>query len=108
MSHLKLSLLFRNAYRIAGSFNNFHGRLTTIFYLLSDDKVGSTPRFKPGSKAKPSQMEVVDDDEVTEVAVSDASGNVPGSSQHTPLRGVSNQVKRKAGEVFSGSSSKKK
>ncbi len=66
---------------------------------MSDDKVGSTPRFKPGSKAKPSQMEV-DDDEVTEVAVSDAGGTDPGSSQHTPLHGVLNQVKRKAGEVF--------
>ena len=107
MNHLELSLIFRNAYRIAGSFNNFHGRLTTIFHLLSDDKVGSTPRFKPGSKAKPSQMEVADDD-VTEVVVSDASGTGPGTSQHTPLRGISNQVKRKAGEVFSGSSSKKK
>jgi hypothetical protein len=72
-----------------------------IFYILSDDKVGSTPRFKPGSKAQPAQMEV-DDDEVTEVTVPG------GSSQHTPLCGVSNQVKRKAGELFSGSSSKKK
>jgi len=74
-----------------------------IFHILSDDKVGSTPCFKPGSKAQPAQMEV-DDNEVTEVAVPEAEG----SSQHTPLRGVSNQVKRKAGELFSGSSSKKK
>jgi hypothetical protein len=99
----KSVLLFRRAYRIAGSFNNFHGRLSVIFYILSDDKVGSTPRFKPGSKAKPAQMEV-DDDEVTEVVVPEPGG----SNQHTPLRGVSNQVKRKAGELFSGSSSKKK
>jgi hypothetical protein len=100
-----LFLLYRRAYRIAGSFNNFHGRLSTIFFILSDDKVGSTPRFKPGSKAK---LMEVDDDEVTEVAVSEAGGSSSGTNQHTPLRGVSNQVKRKAGELFSGSSSKKK
>jgi hypothetical protein len=46
----------------------------------------------------------VGDDEVTEVAAPEATG----SNQHTPLRGVTNQVKRKAGELFSGSSSKKK
>jgi hypothetical protein len=47
----------------------------------------------------------MDDDEVTEVVAEEG-----GSSQHTPLRGVTYQVKRKAGEVFSrsGSSSKKK
>jgi hypothetical protein len=80
-----------------------------IFHILSDDKVGSTPRFTPGSKAKPSQMEV-DDDEVTEVTEA-AEGNVAGeggSSKHTPLLGVSHQVKRKAGQLFSGSASKKK
>ena len=81
-----------------------------IFHILSDDKVGSTPRFAPGSKAKPSQMEVDDDDEVTEVTEA-AEGNIAGegsSSKHTPLRGVSHQVKRKAGQLFSGSASKKK
>jgi hypothetical protein len=98
--------LCRRAYRIAGSFNNFHGRLSVIFYILLDDKVGSTPRFAPGSKAKPVQMEV-DDNEVTEVSEVGTDAG-PGSSKHTPLRGATNQVKRKAGELFSGSSSKKK
>jgi hypothetical protein len=100
------SPFFRKAYRIAGSFNNFHGRLSIIFHILSDDKVGSTPRFAPGSKAKPIEMEV-DDNEVTEVIATEEGG----SSKHTPLRGVSHQIKRKAGQLFSGSSpsaSKKK
>ncbi len=84
-----------------------------IFHILSDDKVGSTPRFAPGSKAKPSQMDVDDDIEVTEVsAASEEAAAVPGgsggSTKHTPLRGVTHQVKRKAGQVFSGSASKKK
>jgi hypothetical protein len=102
-------LYCRRAYRIAGSFNNFHGRLSVIFHILSDNKVGSTPRFAPGSKAKPTQM-AVDDDEVTEVSEA-AVGTAAGSgstSKHTPLRGVTHQVKRKAGELFSGSTSKKK
>jgi hypothetical protein len=46
----------------------------------------------------------VDDDEVTEVSEA-GSGS---ASKHTPLRGVTPQVKRKAGEIFSGSTSKKK
>ncbi len=94
-----ICIFIRHAYRLAGSFNNFHGRLTAIFYLLSDDKVGSTPRFAPGSKAKSSDMEV---DEVEVLAAQGTSGTV----QHTPLRGL--QQKRKAaGEVFSGSSASK-
>ncbi len=105
---LKSYTFSRRAYRIAGSFNNFHGRLSVIFHVLSDDKVGSTPRFAPGSKAKPTEMEIDDAEvEVTEVVTSEGGG----SSKHTPLRGVSHQVKRKAGQVFSGSSpsaSKKK
>jgi hypothetical protein len=92
------------AYRLAGSFNNFHGRLTTIFHLLSDDKVGSTPRFAPGSKANPDtsmEVETVDDvsDEVVEVA-EDAP------AKHTPSRGISGQLKRKAGQLFSGTDQK--
>ncbi len=86
---------------MAGSFNNFHGRLTAIFYILSDDKVGSTPRFAPGSKADKanhdSAMEVEPaDDEVVEVSDE-------GTSKRTPLRGVPNPIKRKAGQLFSGS-----
>jgi hypothetical protein len=80
--------------------------LSVIFHLLSDDKVGSTPRFAPGSKAKPAVMEV-DDDEVTEVVVSGEDS----ASKHTPLRGATSSIKRKAGQLFSGSdgsASKKK
>jgi len=61
--------------------------------------VGSTPRFAPGSKAKPIDMEV-DTDEI-EVVEAD------GSAKHTPLRGVQHTIKRKAGELFSGSSASK-
>jgi hypothetical protein len=80
--------------------------LSVIFHILSDDKVGSSPRFAPGSKAKPVEMEI-DDDDITEVAVSEEGS----ASKHTPLRGVTSSVKRKAGQLFSGSSgsvSKKK
>ncbi len=36
---------------MSSSFNNFHGRLRSLFHVLSDDHVGSTPRFAPGSLA---------------------------------------------------------
>ncbi len=51
-----------------------------------------------------------DDDEITEVteAEQDKAAGEGSSSKHTPLRGVSHQVKRKAGQLFSGSASKKK
>jgi hypothetical protein len=64
--------------------------------------VGSTPRFAPGSKAKPVEMEVDNTDEVSEVIAPEEEG----SSKHTPLRGI-NPVKRKAGQLFSGSSQEK-
>jgi hypothetical protein len=36
---------------MSSSFNNFHGRLRSLFHVLSDDHLGSTPRFAPGSLA---------------------------------------------------------
>jgi hypothetical protein len=67
---------------MSSSFNNFHGRMKSIFHVLSDDKFGSTPRFAPGSKATKDgndmEVEVVED--------------IPG----TPKSGAS---KRKAAEA---------
>jgi hypothetical protein len=41
------TLLSRAAYLLARSFN-FQGRVKKIFYVLTDDKIGSGPRLKPG------------------------------------------------------------
>lgn len=40
--------LRRSAYRLASSFN-FRGRLKQLFYVLTDDKIGSGPRPAPHS-----------------------------------------------------------
>jgi hypothetical protein len=68
---------------MAGSFNNFHGRLKQWFHVLSDDKLGSTPRFKPGSLAT-KDVDVV---EINDDAMDDRG---------TP--GTPKSVKRKASE----------
>jgi hypothetical protein len=36
---------------MSSSFNNFHGGLRSLFHVLSDDHIGSMPRFAPGSLA---------------------------------------------------------
>jgi hypothetical protein len=48
--------LLRLAYRLAGSFN-FRGRLRQLFYVLTDDKIGSGPRPAPHSLQNPDQPE---------------------------------------------------
>jgi hypothetical protein len=63
-------------------FNNFHGRLKQLFHVLTDDKIGSTPRFLPGSQVArqkdPEEMDVV-------VVEDQNSGDTPG----TPRSGTS-------------------
>jgi hypothetical protein len=94
---MQCNFISRQAYRIAGSFNNFHGRLHSLFYVLSDDRMGSMPRFAPGSLARRKfAMEV--DPEV--IVVSEDNPVVPGnSSGRTPAtpRGLVGS-KRKAGD----------
>jgi hypothetical protein len=43
--------LFRSAHLLASSFN-FQGRVRKLFYVLTDDKIGSGPRLRPGVLAK--------------------------------------------------------
>jgi hypothetical protein len=69
------------AYRLCLSFNNFHGKLRQLFHVLSDDKVGSAPRFLPGSLAQRKTGEEEMDVEVVEDS-SQAHGTPrPGSSK---------------------------
>jgi hypothetical protein len=67
--------------------------MRSIFFILSDDNIGSTPRFAPGSQVQP----ITIDDEM------ETSGN----EQVSASPGLSNQLKRKAGDLFSGSSIQK-
>jgi hypothetical protein len=62
------------AYRLCLSFNNFHGKLRQLFHVLSDNKVGSAPRFQPGSLAQCRK-----DDEDMDVEVVEDLGQAPGT-----------------------------
>ncbi len=62
------------AYRLYLLFNNFHGKLRQLFHVLSDDKVGSAPRFQPGSLAHRKK-----DEEDMDVEVVEDLGQAPGT-----------------------------
>ncbi len=80
--------------------------MRSMFYVLSDDHIGSTPKFAPGSQVKPSEHHAGDaaetDDVVVDMELSAGNGATPKA--HTPLTGLSQQLKRKSGDVFSGTS----
>jgi hypothetical protein len=88
---------------MASSFNNFHGRLRSLFHVLSDDHLGSTPRFKPGSlahreKSGPESMDV----EVVPLDGAAAEDDAPG----TPKSGPSKRKASSGPEDATGSASK--
>ncbi len=88
---------------MSSSFNNFHGRLKSLFHVLSDDKMGSTPRFKPGSlatKGKPDSEEM--DVEVVNIDGPSAEEETPG----TPKSGTSKRKLSTAPDEISVSASK--
>ncbi len=88
----------RHAYSLCSSFNNFHGKMRSIFYILSDDNIGSTPRFAPGSQVQPSVITIDDEMETSGNEQTVTVSNAPS---------LSSQLKRKAGDLFSGSSIQK-
>ena len=106
-----LFLFSRRAYALCASFNNFHGKMRSMFFVLSDDYIGSTPKFAPGSQVKPSGTVSDDavtnesDDVVVDMEVSGSGSTVQGAilGSKTP-GGLSNQLKRKSGDLFSGTS----
>jgi len=78
-----------------------------MFFVLSDDHVGSTPKPAPGSQAEPSNTTHrgtainESDDVVVDMEVSGSTGTTPGSKAQS---GLSSQLKRKSGDLFSGTS----
>jgi len=78
-----------------------------MFYILSDDHLGSTPKPAPGSQAQPDHaasngaVAGESDDVVVDMEVSGDNSITPGSK--TP-GGLSSQLKRKSGDLFSGTS----
>ncbi len=95
--------LFRLAHLLAGSFN-FQGKVKKIFYVLSDDKIGSGARLKPGILAKKPNTDETPMD--TDVVVVEHAGDVAevqgpsGSARTIPLQTLSQKLaaKRKATE----------
>jgi hypothetical protein len=78
-----------------------------MFFVLSDDYVGSTPKFAPGSQVKPSNVvsDNVATDEADDVVVDmEVSGNNGSASGSKAQGGLSSQLKRKSGDLFSGTS----
>jgi len=72
--------------------------MRSIFYILSDDNIGSTPRFAPGSQV---QASVITIDEEMETSGNEQAKVVSAAPS------LSSQLKRKAGDLFSGSSFQK-
>ena len=81
--------------------------MRAMFYVLSDDHLGSTPKFAPGSQAKPSNVATDadaahdSDDVVVDMEVTTGTGGASGSKVPG---GLSQQLKRKSGDIFSGTS----
>jgi hypothetical protein len=101
------SIYFRRAYSLCSSFNNFHGKMRSMFFVLSDDHIGSTPKPAPGSLAEPSNPTIggaatdESDDVVVDMEVSGSTSATPGNKAPG---GLSSQLKRKSGDLFSGTS----
>jgi len=79
-----------------------------MFFVLSDDHIGSTPKPAPGSQVEPSGNGAnanESDDVVVDMEVSGGTVTTPGSKSQG---GISSQLKRKAGDVFSGTSKQTK
>jgi hypothetical protein len=92
----------RMAHLLAGSFN-FQGKVKKMFYVLSDDKIGSGARLRPGILAE--KKAVVEESpmetDVEIIAESEAvQGTSHGSARTAPLQTLSQKLaaKRKASE----------
>ncbi len=89
---------------MSSSFNNFHGRLRSLFYVLSDDHVGSTPRFAPGSLAtREKRSSESMDVEVVHVDEAGADDQTPG----TPKSGSTKRKLSSAPDDSAGGSASK-
>jgi len=94
----------RKAYLLAGAFN-FQGRVKKTFYVLTDDKIGSGPRLKPGVLSKKPAAEKQDSDSTMET---DASAEDVATQQPAPVtlaaKLAAQSSKRKADETLGSDS----
>lgn len=83
------------AHLLAGSFN-FQGKVKKIFYVLSDDKIGSGARLKPGILAqKPAVEETPMETDVVVVEQGPEQGTSTGSARTLPLQTLSQKLAAK-------------
>jgi hypothetical protein len=104
-------VLFRVAHLLASSFN-FQGKVKKTFFVLTDDKVGSGPRLRPGALAQGHT------DEPTEEVQPMETDNPVQSTSSTPTvaapqptlsaKLAAQAVKRKATEQLSPATAKQK
>jgi hypothetical protein len=111
--------LHRMAHLLASSFN-FQGRVKKTFYVLTDDKVGSGPRLRPGTLSQGPPVEEVqpmetEQSEQTEQSGQSTSSNtsrkMPSKGNRTPTLAsklAAQAVKRKASDPPASSVSKQR
>jgi hypothetical protein len=105
---------YRAAHLLASSFN-FQGRVKKLFYVLTDDKIGSGPRLKPGvlsrgpEKVRDDDQPMETDPDNSEVATDQSTGQPTGQpASSVPTLASKLALKRKSDATGSGQSSQKK
>jgi hypothetical protein len=107
------------AHLLASSFN-FQGKVKKTFFVLTDDKVGSGPRLRPGvlsqgptEGAQPTAKEVqpMETDHTEQSTSSQLSNKTPSKATKTPTLAsklAAQAVKRKATDAPASSVSKQR
>ncbi len=105
--------LYRMAHLLASSFN-FQGRVRKTFFVLTDDKVGSGPRLRPGSLSQePAAEEVqpMETDHSEQSTSTQAQHKTPSNGPKTSTLAsklAAQAVKRKATDTPATSVSKQR
>ncbi len=113
--YLLVYLIFSAAYKLAGSFN-MRGRLRQLFFILTDDNIGSGPRPEPNSLQDPPtsypQAELVEQavENICQdhMYTSDTRSTPPAARSATSQPDDTPGSKRKMKEKESGASNSKK
>ncbi len=89
------------AHLLASSFN-FQGKVKKTFYVLTDDKVGSGPRLRPGSLSQepaPEEVQPMETDSTEQSTSSSKPLKTPGKAIKSPTLAAklsAQSAKRKA------------
>jgi hypothetical protein len=78
-----MSVLDRLAHMLASSFN-FQGKVKKTFFVLTDDKVGSGPRLRPGALSQAQAPVEVDEPQPMDTDSQDKSSSASTDPVNTP------------------------